>query len=451
MPESIRMIPSANSHLQGGGIMYKKIVLAAAFAAGSLGVVGVSNASAADLGGNCCADLEERIAELESTAARKGNRKVSLTVSGWIAEQVVHWDDGVQSNTYVTGLGSAFASNVNFRGEAQIARGITAGYVLHIEAITSDVYTTNQSTPDGPSIFTGTTNATQVLYSYWFVKSEDLGKISVGRISPADDSAVVALDSSGTLAAAYWVAYDVFGFNVRGNFAPGDSLIWGNASSCRGYGGGPGDCDAVPRNVVRYDSPVFSGFSASASWGEDDIWAVAGWYHNTIGDFKISGVVTYSESMDSALGAPPDGKLKYTQAGLYLQHLPSGWFATGAWGHLSQDVNPMNNPDTDTWYLKSGVRMKLSSLGATIPYAEYLGANNSAFVINDSGTANDTSDDVGRVVRGSSAQFWGVGVVQEIDAAAMSVWLRYRDHDVDVPGVNTKSMSTIVTGAMINF
>ena len=36
----------------------------------------VTSASAADLGGNCCADLEERIAELEATTARKGNRKV---------------------------------------------------------------------------------------------------------------------------------------------------------------------------------------------------------------------------------------------------------------------------------------------------------------------------------------------------------------------------------------
>ena len=27
---------------------------------------------AADLGGNCCADLEERVAELEATTARKG-------------------------------------------------------------------------------------------------------------------------------------------------------------------------------------------------------------------------------------------------------------------------------------------------------------------------------------------------------------------------------------------
>jgi len=49
------------------------------------------NASAADLGSNCCADLEARIAELEATTARK----VSLTVSGWVAEQVMWWDDGL--------------------------------------------------------------------------------------------------------------------------------------------------------------------------------------------------------------------------------------------------------------------------------------------------------------------------------------------------------------------
>ena len=42
-------------------------------------VVGAGSARAADLGGNCCADLEERIAELEATTARKGNRKMSLT------------------------------------------------------------------------------------------------------------------------------------------------------------------------------------------------------------------------------------------------------------------------------------------------------------------------------------------------------------------------------------
>ena len=39
------------------------------------------SAISADLGGTCCADLEERIAELEATTSRKGNKKVLLTIS----------------------------------------------------------------------------------------------------------------------------------------------------------------------------------------------------------------------------------------------------------------------------------------------------------------------------------------------------------------------------------
>ena len=47
---------------------------------------------AADLGGDCCADLEERVAELEATTARKGNRKVSLEIYGQVNQGVLWWD-----------------------------------------------------------------------------------------------------------------------------------------------------------------------------------------------------------------------------------------------------------------------------------------------------------------------------------------------------------------------
>ncbi|MFV0367708.1 MAG: porin, partial [Hyphomicrobiaceae bacterium] len=67
----------------------KKYGFGAVVAAGLLASgLSVGSAKAADLGGDCCADLEERVAELEATTARKGNRKVSLTISGWVAEQV---------------------------------------------------------------------------------------------------------------------------------------------------------------------------------------------------------------------------------------------------------------------------------------------------------------------------------------------------------------------------
>jgi hypothetical protein len=38
----------------------------------------VAAGSAAD----CCADLEERIAELEATTVRRGNRKLNVSISG---------------------------------------------------------------------------------------------------------------------------------------------------------------------------------------------------------------------------------------------------------------------------------------------------------------------------------------------------------------------------------
>src|SRR3990170_2149896 len=117
------------------------------------GGLSVSSASAADLGGNCCADLEERIAELEATTARKGNRKVSLTVSGWVNQQVTFWDDGVESNVYIHDLGTTLGSHVKFTGQATISPGWSAGYVLHIEALSSDGLTIDADTPVGPAAY----------------------------------------------------------------------------------------------------------------------------------------------------------------------------------------------------------------------------------------------------------------------------------------------------------
>ena len=85
-----------------------------------------SGAFAADLGGNCCADLEERVAELEATTARKGNRKVSLTVSGHVNEAVIFGDDGFEKNQYVVSNNNA-RTRFRFVGDAKINSDWSAG------------------------------------------------------------------------------------------------------------------------------------------------------------------------------------------------------------------------------------------------------------------------------------------------------------------------------------
>ena len=134
-----------------------KYSLGALVAAGLLvGGLSAGSASAADLGGNCCADLEERIAELEATTARKGNRKVSLTISGWVGEQVMWWDDDFsgESNVYVGGLGTTLNSHFKFTGQATISPGWYAGYVIHVEVFGSEtLLMTNQDRATGPSLY----------------------------------------------------------------------------------------------------------------------------------------------------------------------------------------------------------------------------------------------------------------------------------------------------------
>ena len=300
-----------------------KYRLGALVAAGVLAGGFATSASAADLGGNCCADLEERIAELEATTARKGNRKVSLTVSGWVGQQVMWWDDGHESNVYVHDLGTTLGSHVKFTGQATIVPGWTAGYVLHLEAISSDSLTMDQTHPSGPALYNllATTNpatgqghafageglsagnGVQVLQSYWFIKSDQLGKVGVGLQSQASDNAAILVDGSGSLVPANWVAFDVRSFFIRvkgsnaltGTGAAAGLNRWGLAQACGDMGGVWGDCNGLTEDVVRYNSPTFAGFSVSASWGADDMWDIAARYAGEIHDFKIAAAAAYNE------------------------------------------------------------------------------------------------------------------------------------------------------------
>ena len=98
-----------------------------------MGGMAVPSAKAADLGGDCCADLEERVAELEATTARKGNRKMSLTVYGQVNRAILYWNDGKRSNTYVGLDNHNSASRFGFMGSAKISPAWSAGYSVLLD------------------------------------------------------------------------------------------------------------------------------------------------------------------------------------------------------------------------------------------------------------------------------------------------------------------------------
>ncbi len=434
-------------------------------AASAVAVLAIAQpASAADLGNSCCADLEERIAELEATTARKGNRKVSLTVSGFVAQQLLVWDDGRESNAYITDTGSvSIGSHFKFTGEAQINNDWSAGYVLRVEVINNDSLLVNQNNDDPGANALGavagrSSSPIAIESSYWFLKNKNLGRLSIGQQSTAADNAAVLPDASGSLVQANYILYDVNGFFLRQTNGALLGFNFGDLANCyplAGGGGVAGDCDGYPSNVIRYDSPTFAGFSASASWGEDDTWAVSARYAGEFNGVKVAAAIAYSENSDengpAGLSRPAGFDGAGLQLGAYLQHVPTGLFVYGAYSKEYVDSNTGvaafdNKPEGDQWYIKAGVRRRWSPLGHTVIYGEY--------------GENDDRLSVALVqagATGSNLEQYGVGVVQEIDAAAMSLWVSWRHFEPEIDGlvngaaVQLEDFDLVKFGALINF
>jgi hypothetical protein len=463
--------------------MMRKFSLSALVAAGLLvGGLSVGSASAADLGGNCCADLEERIAELEATTARKGNRKVSLTISGWVGEQVLWWDDGSAKGTYVTGLGTTLASHVTFAGQATIMPGWYAGYVLQLEMDEADPLTTmSQNVNIGPTSIAPGMGTPDVFYSYWFVKSDHLGKVSVGLQSSAGDNAAILVDGSGSLVPANWVQFDNAAFFIRGKNGALSSLTWGSLGFCNVGFGNAGDCVGTPENLVRYDSPTWAGFSVSADWGQDSYWDVYARYSGEYNGIKVAAVTGWSQTngchgnqtqgepfgfagsgcINSPFGTDSDGlnpvnvsgDVGYWQSGLYVEHVATGLWVLANYGreHLSDMPTGVNgdfpltnlgqlNSNPDHWYIKAGLRERWSQLGHTVLYGFY----------------GDRRDMIGALavedfnIVGSRTRQYGLGVVQEVDAAAMSFWLQWDHEKASVSCGTPQAGLTSTNGCALN-
>ena len=421
----------------------RSAVIAAGLAAALGAALSPQQAMAADLGGNCCADLEERIAELEATTARKGNRKVSLEVSGWVTQQIMAWDDGEESNVYVVDSLTDLGSQIHFSGKAQINGDWSAGYNLFINTQTAESFSVNQNNDDAGENLS-------VLQSHWWLKSNRLGQIAVGLLSQATDNInVIDLSGTGNLFAANIVAFDGAGMFLRPEDGTGlSSAKWASIGHCLSIGAGIfADCHGDRTNAVRYDTPVFAGFQASTSWGEDDFWDVALRYNGEVGPFKIGFGAGYLQNRDSSRSGPaeltPD--VNAFQVGGSIMHAPTGLFFNVSYGEEEpQGTNSFS--DTQQLYLKGGWRTKFLPVGSTVFYGEWgrdkdmfggitLGASACGGFFGAGGAISDacaSAADVTVGVTGSEFERWGVGVVQEIDSASMSVWAKYKAHDGDI-------------------
>jgi predicted porin len=389
-----------------GEFMKNQLSLSVLIAGGMM--VATSSVYAADLGGDCCADLEERVAVLEATTARKGNRKVSLQIYGYVNQALLIWDDGQNSDAYVVDNDSA-GSRIGFRGKAKINHEWSAGYRIELGVYSAESDRVDQNNDDGDG------DRIAIRRSSMYLKSKTLGKVTWGLTSHALDATTKA-DLSGT----HVIARNG-GLRFIEDFFIADSS--GGLTGTRWGEIFDGDTELDKKNVIRYDSPTLAGLKLSASWGEDDEWSIAAFYKKTYADFKVKAAIGYGEDQEGT----GSGVSENFNGSASIMHTPTGLFITASAGEKSK-----GNGDDETFYqIKGGIQQSWMPLGKTTIYGEFIDAE---------------TDDVGE------GEIYGFGVVQKVDAAAMELYAGFRHYEADLnSNVATEDFITVVTGARIKF
>jgi hypothetical protein len=427
----------------------------AGFALLAAGVFG-GTASAADLGGGCCGDLEERVAELEATTARKGNRVVSLEISGQVNQAILSWDNGVDSDTYVvTPTGSTL---LRFKGEGKISETMKAGYYMEFAAYGEGVFLTDQDSDEAAGAFS---DGIALQHNALYLDHIKLGRLWIGQTSGATDNItnINVANSLGVRSSGVQLVNGDFQVQGAATGIKYKDLFGGDATQAIGEG--------HRYDLVKYESPSIAGFKVSASWGEDDMWDAALRYAGLLGGrFKVAagiGYGSFSQGDDNGcavevvpgffaanLGATGRNlEADCHQIGISggVMDMGTGLFVHLAYGLRQDEIieDLGGDGDRERFYAQAGIEKNWFGVGATTLFGEYEKSE-----MGDYFAAFTTTPDFAGF-SSAEATVWGAGVVQKFDAAALDLYLTYRNISAEVDGDDVEDWNEIYAGAKIAF
>ena len=239
------------------------------------------------------------------------------------------------------------------------------------------------------------TTPVSVRHSAWWLSSKDYGKVWVGQTSDAADGITeVNLANTGHFASAnipQSFGDGGAGFLLREKNGSLSDVAFGDLV-VNGWGGTP---DGHRSNIVKYETPTYAGFIASAAWGEDDIWNVGLRYSGEFSGFKLAAGIAYSENTDgtpasrrrgaaaAVNGTEPDADTDEWGGSASVLHTATGLFATAAYGQVYDNnlnelvaakapgLSKLTDDQTDYLFVQAGIERKFFAIGRTTVYGEY--------------------------------------------------------------------------------
>ena len=368
---------------------------------------------AADISSRCCADLEERVAELEATAARKGNRTTSVQIYGQVNKALLIWDDSAMRDAYVTD-NDASSSRFGILGESQIKPGWYAGFRMEVELkdAASDLVS------NGAEGDEGTADDIRLRKSYVYVESDAFGRLSLGQQSPAtDDITIINLGAQMSDAALHYSN----NFKIKLDFGTMVTVdrTWGYFAHT---------VDSFRGDFIRYDSPTIRGFVLSTAFGENDVWDVALRY---AGDWNQIQVAAGAGFMDAR-----EHEFEDLRGSFSVLHKDTGLFLSAAGGMRDDEFPAIGQGNGAHFYFAQlGIKRPVLPFGDMTIYGEF--GKYSDYGVGRLIQANLGNPDrftTWGQVSDSEIQRLGFGVEQAVDSSGLLLYAQYHLYQADLMG-----------------
>jgi hypothetical protein len=224
---------------------------------------------------------------------------------------------------------------------------------------------------------------------------------------------------------------------------------------------------------VKWTSPTWQGFVVSASTGEASkreignnadnafngtVYGVDLKYANEFNGVRVAYGIGYEQFTDNDSSTPVHARVSQWGTSLALLHVATGLFVQGDYQNtrhaplilpLIQNANFfLSDVEAKRWMIQAGIQRNWFGIGNTNLAAEY-------------GKHDNWAAAGGFAVSGGNNTFFGLAAVQNIDAAAMELylgWRNYRTSDIVenaniLTGAQTKlkDLDVVTAGARIKF
>jgi hypothetical protein len=388
-------------------VMHLRVKLLSSTALAAAAVLGVSSASAQDLGA-----LEKRVQALEKAGGgqyvARSKKTMNLVVSGHLNQMMQFRDNGDSSGVIFSGNPQS-ETRFRFVGTGKVSDDINAKTVIELGETSSTNASLDAETA-GPN--QGNFNVRQMELA---LASKSIGTFSIGDSSLATDGYHSAADMSGT-----GIIQD------SGDEGIASEETWrlaaGGASGVL-LDGAFSNLDAGRTDNIAYDSPTFAGFRFQASLANDDGTNFGLRYGGDFGGVSVKAAIAH----DTTRSGTADVKTINGSVGVLL---PMGLsvFISAA----DRDNDSAANPDEDRIYAKIGYMFNATELGQT-----------------RLGLAWGQHDD--RAAAGDEAERWSLAIVQVIEPLGAEVYAGYHNFSLDRPGTNFEDIDLVTAGMRISF